>query len=133
MSDFRESRIKSNLAPSVRLSRSNCLPIEQSRESQTFKNTLIVMKRLLCLLLAFSCLNAFAAKPKHKYVRISTELGECIVMLYNETPLHSANFLKLSKAHFYDGTLFHRVIKNFMIQGGDPDSRHPKADRKSVV
>jgi cyclophilin family peptidyl-prolyl cis-trans isomerase len=85
------------------------------------------MKRLLCLLLAFCCLSAFAAKPKHKYVRISTDLGDCIVMLYNETPLHSANFLKLTKAHFYDGTLFHRVIKNFMIQGGDPDSRHPKA------
>jgi cyclophilin family peptidyl-prolyl cis-trans isomerase len=84
------------------------------------------MKRIFSLLLAFTCLHAFAAKPKHKYVRISTDLGDCIVMLYNETPLHSANFLKLSKAHFYDGTLFHRVIKNFMIQGGDPDSRHPK-------
>jgi cyclophilin family peptidyl-prolyl cis-trans isomerase len=85
------------------------------------------MKKLLCLLLAFTCLNVFAAKPKHKYVRISTDMGECIVMLYNETPLHTANFLKLSKAHFYDETLFHRVIKSFMIQGGDPDSRHPKA------
>jgi cyclophilin family peptidyl-prolyl cis-trans isomerase len=84
------------------------------------------MKRLLSLLLVLCCINAFAAKPKHKYVRITTDLGECIVMLYNETPLHSANFLKLSKAHFYDGTLFHRVIKNFMIQGGDPDSRHAK-------
>lgn len=84
------------------------------------------MKRLLGLLLVLCCVNAFAAKPKHKYVRITTDLGECIVMLYNETPLHSANFLKLSKAHFYDGTLFHRVIKNFMIQGGDPDSRHAK-------
>jgi cyclophilin family peptidyl-prolyl cis-trans isomerase len=84
------------------------------------------MRKLLCLLLAFVCLNAFAAKPKHKYVRITTDLGECTVMLYNETPLHTANFLKLSKAHFYDGTLFHRVIKNFMIQGGDPDSKHPK-------
>lgn len=83
------------------------------------------MKKLLCILLAFTCINAYAAKPKHKYVRISTDLGVCIVMLYNETPLHSANFLKLSKAHFYDGTLFHRVIRNFMIQGGDPDSRHP--------
>jgi cyclophilin family peptidyl-prolyl cis-trans isomerase len=84
------------------------------------------MKRLLGLLLVLCCINAFAAKPKHKYVRITTDLGECTVMLYNETPLHRDNFLKLSKAHFYDGTLFHRVIKNFMIQGGDPDSRHAK-------
>jgi cyclophilin family peptidyl-prolyl cis-trans isomerase len=84
------------------------------------------MKRLLGILLVLCCINAFAAKPKHKYVRITTVLGECTVMLYNETPLHRDNFLKLSKAHFYDGTLFHRVIKNFMIQGGDPDSRNAK-------
>jgi len=84
------------------------------------------MKRLFTLLLAFACFHAFAAKPKHQYVRISTELGDCIVMLYKETPLHTANFIKLSKDHFYDGTLFHRVIKNFMIQGGDPDSRQAK-------
>jgi cyclophilin family peptidyl-prolyl cis-trans isomerase len=84
------------------------------------------MKRLLGILLLLCCINAFAAKPKHKYVRITTDLGECTIMLYNETPLHRDNFLKLSKAHFYDGTLFHRVIKNFMIQGGDPDSRHAK-------
>jgi peptidyl-prolyl cis-trans isomerase B (cyclophilin B) len=81
------------------------------------------MKKALITLLVLCCMNAFAAKPKHKYVRIKTDLGDCIVMLYNETPLHSSNFLKLSKKHYYDGTLFHRVIKDFMIQGGDPDSK----------
>lgn len=45
-------------------------------------------------------------------------------MLYNQTPLHRDNFLKLTKEKFYNGTLFHRVIQNFMIQGGDPDSRN---------
>lgn len=45
-------------------------------------------------------------------------------MLYNQTPLHRDNFLKLTKEGFYNGTLFHRVIKSFMIQGGDPDSRN---------
>ena len=46
--------------------------------------------------------------------------------LYNSTPLHRDNFVKLVKAHFFDSLLFHRVIKDFMIQGGDPDSKHAK-------
>ena len=55
-------------------------------------------------------------------VRIETSLGDIIVRLYDETSLHRDNFLKLVGQGFYDGTLFHRVIKNFMIQGGDPES-----------
>jgi peptidyl-prolyl cis-trans isomerase B (cyclophilin B) len=47
-------------------------------------------------------------------------------MLYNQTPKHRDNFLKLVKEHYYDSTLFHRVIKDFMIQGGDPDSKTAK-------
>ncbi len=54
---------------------------------------------------------------------ISTTYGDIKVKLYSETPLHRANFLKLVQEGFYDGTLFHRVIREFMIQGGDPDSR----------
>ena len=50
-------------------------------------------------------------------------LGDIVVRLYDETPLHRDNFLKLVKDGYYDGTLFHRVIKNFMIHGGDPDSK----------
>lgn len=72
--------------------------------------------------------SAFAAKPKNQYIRIKTEFGECIVKLYNETPLHRDNLLKLVKKGYYNGTLFHRVIKGFMIQGGDPDSRNAKPD-----
>ena len=59
-------------------------------------------------------------------VKISTTLGDIIVKLYDETPLHRDNFLKLAKEGYYDGTIFHRVIKNFMVQGGDPDSRNPQ-------
>jgi cyclophilin family peptidyl-prolyl cis-trans isomerase len=81
------------------------------------------MKSLFTLLLSLLVLSGFAAKPKHKYVRIKTDMGECIIMLYNETPLHRDNFVKLAKKHELDGTIFHRVIKDFMIQGGDPDSK----------
>ncbi len=55
-------------------------------------------------------------------VKIHTTEGDITVRLYDETPLHRDNFLKLAKEGYYDGTLFHRVIKDFMIQGGDPDS-----------
>lgn len=86
------------------------------------------MKKLLLFVLFFSSLSVFAAKPKNQYVRVKTEYGECIIKLYNETPLHRDNFLKLAKKGYYNGTLFHRVIKAFMIQGGDPDSRNAKPD-----
>ena len=56
-------------------------------------------------------------------VKIITPLGDIVVRLYDETPAHRDNFLKLVREGFYDGTLFHRVIKDFMIQGGDPDSK----------
>jgi len=86
------------------------------------------MKKLILFICTFSVLNAFAGKPKNQYIRIKTAFGECIVKLYNETPLHRDNFLKLTKEGYYNGTLFHRVIKDFMIQGGDPDSKNAKPD-----
>ena len=54
-------------------------------------------------------------------------MGTMIIRLYNETPLHRDNFLAKTKAHFFDSLLFHRVIKSFMIQGGDPESKHAKS------
>ena len=61
-------------------------------------------------------------------VLIKTSEGDIKVRLYDETPQHRDNFLKLAKEGYFDGTLFHRVIKDFMIQGGDPDSKGaPKA------
>ncbi|WP_316770227.1 peptidylprolyl isomerase [Pedobacter frigiditerrae] len=85
------------------------------------------MKNLFTLLLCLCFLTTFAAKPKNQYVKITTSKGEVIIKLYNETPLHRDNFLKLAKEGFFDGTLFHRVIKAFMIQGGDPDSKNAVA------
>ena len=63
-------------------------------------------------------------------VIIKTTKGDIRVRLYDETPKHRDNFIKLAKEGYYDGTLFHRVIKDFMIQGGDPDSKDaPKGKR----
>lgn len=56
-------------------------------------------------------------------IRIKTTEGDIVVRLYDETPKHRDNFIKLVKEQFFNGTLFHRVIKDFMIQGGDPDSK----------
>jgi len=85
------------------------------------------MKKILAVLLSvFVGFTALAKGPKNQYVRIKTSYGECIIRLYNETPKHRDNFIKLVKKGFYNGTLFHRVIQNFMIQGGDPDSKTAK-------
>ncbi|MEE3383739.1 MAG: peptidylprolyl isomerase [Prevotella sp.] len=62
-------------------------------------------------------------------VKIQTMFGDIIVRLYDETPIHRDNFIKLVKEGYYDGTLFHRVIKDFMIQGGDPDSKGAPAGK----
>lgn len=57
-------------------------------------------------------------------LKIKTTEGDIIIRLYDETPKHRDNFLKLAKEGYFNGTLFHRVIKDFMIQGGDPDSKN---------
>lgn len=59
-------------------------------------------------------------------VKISTIHGDMLVRLYENTPLHRANFIKLAQEGYFDGTIFHRVIGSFMIQGGDPDSKNPQ-------
>jgi cyclophilin family peptidyl-prolyl cis-trans isomerase len=69
----------------------------------------------------------FAQTLSKETVLIETSFGNMKVKLYNETPLHKANFLKLVNQHFYDSLLFHRIIEGFMIQGGDPYSKHADA------
>ncbi len=81
------------------------------------------MKKLiwasLVVLLYFGC----ATEEDVTYVQIETSMGTMKAELYNETPKHRDNFIKLVEDGYYDDLLFHRVIPNFMIQGGDPDSR----------
>ena len=67
---------------------------------------------------------------KEVIVLMKTSMGDMKIKLYNETPLHRDNFVKLVKEKFYDGLLFHRVIRDFMIQGGDPDSKNAPAGKQ---
>lgn len=76
---------------------------------------------LICLFL-LSCSN-------ENHVSITTEYGTMKVQLFDSTPKHKENFKKLVKEGFYNGLLFHRVIKGFMIQGGDPESRGAALDK----
>jgi len=69
-------------------------------------------------------------KPESTYVSLTVNQNQCVIKLYNETPLHRDNFIKLIKSGFYDSTLFHRVIKDFVIQGGDPDSKNAPLNMK---
>lgn len=63
-------------------------------------------------------------------VLIKTSMGDITIALYNETPQHRDNFIKLVKESYYDGVLFHRIIKGFMIQTGDPDSKTAKPGQR---
>ena len=91
--------------------------------------------KILLICLAFIALTACNAGSKRQtnhhmenekrtLVKLETTMGNITVALYNETPKHRDNFIKLIKEGVYDSTLFHRVIKQFMIQAGDPDSKN---------
>lgn len=78
------------------------------------------------LLATLPLLTSYIAADKRAKVLIHTDFGDIKIVLYDETPKHRDNFLKIVQAHTLDSTLFHRVIQQFMIQGGDPDSKHAK-------
>lgn len=70
--------------------------------------------------------NAANSKFSRSAIKLTTDSGVIVLRLYNKTPLHRDNFIKLVKQDYFDNVLFHRVIKNFMIQGGDPNSKNAK-------
>lgn len=85
------------------------------------------------LLIVLTCFVVFVScgKQNDNMVEISTPYGTMRAVLYDDTPIHKKNFLRLVEAGEYDSLLFHRVIRGFMIQGGDPNSRH--ADRNTKL
>lgn len=83
------------------------------------------MKSILSILLFSSIILLTQCSSESDYlVTIKTDQGEMVAILYDETPKHKANFIKLAKEHYFDSLLFHRVMQGFMIQGGDPDSKN---------
>lgn len=89
------------------------------------------MKSLLFTFISLFIIMTTEAQEKKDYVvTIKTPFGDMIALLYDETPKHKENFIKLAKEHFYDSLLFHRVIEGFMIQGGDPTSRGAKKGQR---
>jgi len=85
------------------------------------------MKRTITILAValLAITNAFA----QQFVKIETAQGSCIVKLYDETPVHRDNFIRLVKSHYFDATTFNRILKGFVIQGGDPDSLYDKGKK----
>ena len=86
----------------------------------------IIFPTLLFLMALAACNNN---ANKNTYALVETDYGNIKVLLYDDTPLHQANFVKLANEGFYDDLLFDRIIKNFMIQGGDPDSKDATPNR----
>lgn len=85
------------------------------------KNSTFLTGLTIALMLV---LPGFLQAQKNQMVVISTDLGDIKIKLYNETPRHRDNFVRLAKEGYFDGVLFHRVINHFMIQGGDPESKN---------
>jgi peptidyl-prolyl cis-trans isomerase B (cyclophilin B) len=86
------------------------------------------MKYILSFIFLSIILSCGSTRSGEKHAIIETTLGDIEVLLYDQTPLHRDNFIKLVKEKFYDGLLFHRCVQGFVIQGGDPESRTATKD-----
>ncbi|EAY30484.1 peptidyl-prolyl cis-trans isomerase, cyclophilin-type [Microscilla marina ATCC 23134] len=96
-------------------------------DSRKMKKKYFFIQVVLLILLSFGSLKLQAQSRKSSkdyLVQITTSFGNMYLVLYDDTPKHKNNFIKLVKKKFYKDLLFHRIIKGFMIQGGDPDSRN---------
>ena len=112
------------------------VPLWGSAENKTNPVKSNVMKRVSFLLLIFaifinlSAMTQTSTDQKPVKFVIHTDYGDMKGILYNQTPKHRDNFVKLAKEGYFDGLLFHRVISGFMIQGGDPNSKNAKPGQR---
>ena len=84
------------------------------------------MKNVVFIIILSGLIAACTSRSKETLVKISTSYGDIVVKLYDSTEKHKANFIKLTEAGYLNGSLFHRVIEKFMIQGGAPTSKNAK-------
>ena len=91
---------------------------------QTMRKLIVI---ILCLSAWLTTMAQVSEQSSRAEVLLETTEGNIRIALFNETPRHRDNFIRLVESHFYDSLLFHRVIPNFMIQAGDPDSRHAES------
>lgn len=86
------------------------------------------MKKIIPLLLIV-LIGCSKYDKKFQHAKIETQYGNIVVKLYNSTPNHTNNFVKLTEEKFFDGIIFHRVIKDFVVQGGDPDTKKAEPEK----
>jgi cyclophilin family peptidyl-prolyl cis-trans isomerase len=104
-------------------------------KAKIMKNSIFIFTAILILGFSGFTISQFPKSKslkKDQIVTLSTRFGDMKIVLYDDTPLHKANFLKLIDEGYYDSTTFHRVIKQFMIQGGDPNSKDKIADNDGL-
>lgn len=110
---------KSSKEPIVKKKKAVTTPIskktEKVKQKDTLESTIITNDNVLDYMITYG------AKNKERKVRITTDFGTIDIELFNETPYHRANFIMLTKRKYFDGTQFHRIVKNFIIQGGNSD------------
>ncbi|GAB4192581.1 MAG: hypothetical protein OHK0057_21670 [Thermoflexibacter sp.] len=113
-------------------SRKNNTKVENKATKQVEKKEINLQDVLLDNQNVTEVLTKYGDKHPETVVLISTRLGDIKVRLYKETPLHRANFIRLAKKKYFDGTVFHRVIQDFIVQGGGFDTPRPSVGKYTI-
>ncbi len=96
------------------------------KPNYTFNSFILMDMQRLPIIVILFLFFAGCGRERGNVIKMKTSLGNIVIRLYNETPLHRDNMIKLCREGYYDGMLFHRVIADFMIQTGDPDSKQAR-------